>query len=57
MSDLINEGLGNYYLSINRQFLSIRSIVRHPMVFISLNLFDLFECPVMLMTLILVIRF
>ena len=31
--------------------------VRHPMVFIFLNLFDLLECPVMLMTLILVIRF
>ena len=28
-----------------------------PMVFIFLNLFDLLECPVMLMTLILVIRF
>ena len=27
------------------------------MVFIFLNLFDLLECPVMLMTLILVIRF
>ena len=26
-------------------------IVRHPMVFIFLNLFDLLECPVMLMTL------
>ena len=32
-------------------------LVRHPMVFIFLNLFDLLECPVMLMTLILVIRF
>ena len=29
----------------------------NPMVFICLNLFDLLECPVMLMTLILVIRF
>ena len=28
-----------------------------PTVFIFLNLFDLLECPVMLMTLILVIRF
>ena len=27
-------------------------LVRHPMVFIFLNLFDLLECPVMLMTLI-----
>ena len=25
-------------------------LVRHPMVFIFLNLFDLLECPVMLMT-------
>ena len=32
-------------------------LVRHPMVFIFLNLFDLLECPLMLMTLILVIRF
>ena len=32
-------------------------LVRHPVVFIFLNLFDLLECPVMLMTLILVIRF
>ena len=32
-------------------------LVRHSMVFIFLNLFDLLECPVMLMTLILVIRF
>ena len=32
-------------------------LVRHPMMFIFLNLFDLLECPVMLKTLILVIRF
>ena len=32
-------------------------LVRHPMVLIFLNLFDLLECSVMLMTLILVIRF
>ena len=32
-------------------------LFRHPMVFIFLNLFDLLEYPVMLMTLILVIRF
>ena len=32
-------------------------LVRQPMVFIFLSLFDLLECPVMLMTLILVIRF
>ena len=35
----------------------VRTFVRHPMVFIFLNLFDLLECPVILMTLILVIRF
>ena len=39
---------------VNFPFLEM---VRHLMVFISLNLFDLLECPVMLMTLILVIRF
>ena len=32
-------------------------LAQHPMVFIFLNLFDLLECPVMLMTLILVLRF
>ena len=32
-------------------------LVRHPMVFIFLNLFDLLEFLVMLMALILVIRF
>ena len=32
-------------------------LVRHPMVFIFLNLFDLLEFLVMLMSLILVIRF
>ena len=32
-------------------------LVRHPMVIIFLNLFDLLECPVMLMTSIRVIRF
>ena len=32
-------------------------LVRHPIVFIFLNLFDLLECPVVLMPLILVIRF
>ena len=31
-------------------------LVRHPMAFIFLSLFDLLECPVMLMTLILVIK-
>ena len=37
--------------SMDRMFL-----VRHPMVFIFLNLFVLLECPVMLVTLILVIK-
>ena len=37
--------------------LMVMFLVRHPMVFIVFNLFDLLECPVMLMTLILVIRF
>ena len=31
--------------------------VRHPLVFIFLNLFDLLECPIMLVTLILIKRF
>ena len=31
--------------------------VRHPLVYIFLNLFELLECPVMLMTLILVKSF
>ena len=35
----------------------IMFLVRHPMVFIFLNLFDLLESPVILMTIILVIRF
>ena len=42
---------------VNFPFLDVMFLVRHPMVFIFLNLFDLHECPVMLMTLILVIRF
>ena len=32
-------------------------LVQHPMVFKFINLFDLLECPVMLMTLKLVIKF
>ena len=32
-------------------------LVRHPVAFIFLNLFVLLECPVMSMTLILVIKF
>ena len=35
----------------------IMFLIRYPMVFIFLKLFDLLECLVMLMTLILVIRF
>ena len=42
---------------VNFQFLDGDVPLRHPMVFIFLNLFDLLECPVMLMTLIHVIRF
>ena len=42
---------------MNFPFLDGDVLVRHPMVFIFLNLFDLLECPIMLMTLILVIRF
>ena len=38
-------------------FLDVIFLVRHPMVFIFLNLFDLLEFLVMLMTLILIIRF
>ena len=42
---------------VNFPFLDVMFLVRHPKVFISLNLFDLLEFLVMLMTLILVIRF
>ena len=43
---------------VNFPFLDmVMFLVRHPMVFIFLNLFDLLEFLVMLMTLILVIRF
>ena len=42
---------------VNFPFLDVMFLIRHPMVFIFLNLFDLLECPVMLMTLIPVIRF
>ena len=41
---------------VNFLFLEVMFLVRHPMVFIFLNLFDLLECPVMFMTLILVIK-
>ena len=48
---------GDFDLDIvNFQFLDGNFPVRHPMMFIFLSLFDLLECPVMLMTLILVIR-
>ena len=42
---------------VNFPFLDGGVPLRHPMVFRFLNLFDLLECPVILMTLILVIRF
>ena len=41
---------------VNFPFLGM-FLVRHPLVFIFLNLFDLLVYPVMLMALILVIRF
>ena len=42
---------------VNFPYLDGMFLVRHPMVFIFLNLFDLLEFLVMLVTLILVIRF
>ena len=42
---------------VNFPFLDGYYLVRHPMVFIFLNLFDLLEFLVMLMTLILVKKF
>ena len=42
---------------VNFPFLMVMFLVRHPMGFIFLNLFNLLECSVILMTLILVIRF
>ena len=42
---------------VNFPFLDGDFLVRHPMVFIFLSLFDLLEFLVRLMTLILVIRF
>ena len=42
---------------VNFPFLVVMFLVRHPMVFIFFNLFDLLEFLVMLMTLIIVIRF
>ena len=42
---------------VNFHFWMVMFLAWHPMVFIFLNLFDLLECPVMLITLILVIRF
>ena len=42
---------------LNFPFLDGDFLVRHPMVFIFLNLFALLECPVMLVTSVLVIRF
>ena len=43
--------------TVNFLFKMVMFLVRHPMVFIFLNLFDLLEFLVMLMTLILVIRY
>ena len=42
---------------VNFPYLDRDFLVRHPMMFILLNLFDLLECLVMLMILILVITF
>ena len=42
---------------VNFPFLDVMFLLRHPMVFIFLNLFDLLEFLVMLMTLIFVTRF
>ena len=42
---------------VNFLFLDGDVPCRHPVVFIFLNLFDLLECPVMLMTLMLVLNF
>ena len=42
---------------VNFPFLDGDVLVRHPMVLIFFNSFVLLECPVMLMTLILVIKF
>ena len=43
--------------NVNFPFLDVMFLVRHPTVFIFLNIFDLLEFLVMLMTLIIVIRF
>ena len=53
--DLIKDKLGNSYIKFGSKL--CRQIVGIPMVFIFLNLFDLLEYPVMLMTLIFVLRF
>ena len=42
---------------VNFPFCMVIFLARHPMVFIFLNLFNLLECPVMSMTLILGIKF
>ena len=52
--DLIKDKLDNSYIFGSEL---CRQIVGIPMVFIFLNLFDLLEYPVMLMTLIFVLRF
>ena len=45
------------FVIVNVPFLEVLFHARHHMVFIFLNLFVLLECPVMSMTLILVIKF
>ena len=52
---MINEMIFDFVI-VNFPFLD-GDVPRHPIVFIFLNLFDLLEFLVMLMTLILVIRF
>ena len=42
---------------VNFLFWMVMFLVRHPMVFIFLNLFVLLECPVLSMTFILIIKF
>ena len=42
---------------VNFLFWMVMFFVRHPMVFIFLNLFILLQCPVMLMTFIFIIKF
>ena len=52
----IHDKRDNFDFDIIFRFKMMVFLVRHPMVFIFLNLFVLLECPVMLMTLIFVIK-